>query len=143
MVALKRALAPHSYVFLEVKTGNQVVMFPIWTFPDASRYYNVAITAPGLQLCLKDWGLLGALSMTVRDGWFIWNTLTNQRIDLPKYVWLGPWSTRALKRILSAEEIIITPIVVHNHEFDFGNTRSSDSRPLLQPAGQLPEVEFV
>lgn len=67
LIALRRALTPRSYVFLEVKAETRVALFPIFTFPDGSRYYSVAITALGLQLRLKDCGLLGILYLSVKD----------------------------------------------------------------------------
>ena len=143
MIALMRLLAPRSYVYLEVKSRDRAVMFSIWTFPDASRYYSIAIPAPGLQLQLKDYGLFGALSLTARSDWFIRNTLTNQRIDLPKYAWLGRWSTRLLKQILTADNVIITPIVVHNHEFDFGHAGNSETRTHLQTEDPMQGMEVV
>jgi hypothetical protein len=58
---IRKALEPRSYMYLEVKTGENVAIFPLWTFPNASRYFSVTVPAPGLQLRLRYFGLFGGI----------------------------------------------------------------------------------
>jgi hypothetical protein len=142
IVVLRRALSPHSYVYLEFKNGTQAFFCKVWMFPDASRYYSVAVPAAGLKVALKYFGICGLLSISAKN-WFIWHTLSDKRLELPKAIWLGPFAAKRLKKLTSSGEFSVTPIVVHNHEFDFGNSRDTESRPLLRPATGQDDLLFV
>jgi len=142
ITVVRRVLAPRSYMYLEVRSAEHVLIFAFWTFPDASRYYSVKIPANGLRLQLQNLGLIGILSVAAKN-WFVVNTLTGQRVELPKFGWLGPQNTRRLMEILAREDFTVTPIVAHNYEFDFGNARGDESGPPLEAGRQEPSLEFV
>ena len=115
-VALKRALWMHSYVYLEIKSGSSVIFIPIWTFPDPTRYYRVAIPTSGFQLSVANYGIFAILSLNTNN-WFAWHTLSHTRIELPQRVLLNPFSVRAVKQILLSRDYTVCPIVIHNCEF--------------------------
>ena len=117
MIALKRALSRRTRLYLEIRQGTQAIHVRILTLNDGMRFYNIKAPTAPIVIDITHYVVV-ALLTTTTNKWRIKNTLTNDRMSIPKEIWLSPFVAFKLQRIINAGSYTVQPLLIHNQEFN-------------------------
>ena len=79
-----------------------------------------------IVLIIKSYVVFAPVTISVSQ-WRIKNTLTNQRMIINSVIWLTPWTAAKLQRIIEAGDYIVSPLLIHNHEFNYLSNTHDES----------------
>jgi hypothetical protein len=103
-----------SYVYIEVKAGNEVCLIKHKQLPDASRCFHI-IASKHVRLIVVDCFCFGYIKFTGKL-WKVEDNRTQQRTSLPRRVFITHSVMKRVQSLLKERDYQTGPVVVHTHE---------------------------
>lgn len=123
-MAVHRALARHSFLYINLSTTTHVAQLKFFYLPDPSRCYAVTLPRQETHLAFRSYFFFGVIAFTSQP-WTLSHSLTKKQIKLPRILLIPPWKLRRLHLIFAADHYVANPLVIHTHEY--ACTRPTDA----------------
>ena len=81
------------------------------------RFYNIKAPTAPIVIDITHYVVVALLTIPTNK-WRIEDTLTNDRMSIPKEIWLSPYIAFKLQRIINAGSYTVQPLLIHNQEFN-------------------------
>ena len=117
-LAVKRALSRRSFIYLDIASSEGVAQIKFTTLPDPTRNFTVATSKKPTTITCTSFGLFAIITFTSKQ-WKLVYAHDGQRVSLPRRIVLPFWKMLQVKKVLSAPNCVISPLIVHSHEYTY------------------------